>query len=416
MSGAGFILIINLAVAGLFCISFLVIAAYDRSRLAARWFAGAYAFGVAYTALEAATPVLSHAKPVVFLAHQAFTLALLLINMGLARRYEAAPPRLLLGAAVMVSVVAGLLLLDMPRALLLRNFFYQGPLFLMQAIGVYIVLHAAATRAVGRGPVDTLIAFFLGLNALHFLSKPFIAAMFGTGGTPQEYLSTTYAMISQTMGAVLAVATALILLAAVILDMVRAITARSETDALSGLLNRRGFEERLADIAGRLPRDGAPVSLVFCDLDHFKAVNDTWGHAAGDRVIAAFAATLKEGAAGHHVVARIGGEEFAVLLPGCNLPAARLFAESARMAFASRRIDGLPAGQSFTASFGVAEIVPGESAASLVLRADIALYEAKRAGRDCVRLSTGTDVERRGSAAVERRGGHADRRRDRRDA
>jgi diguanylate cyclase (GGDEF)-like protein len=147
-----------------------------------------------------------------------------------------------------------------------------------------------------------------------------------------------------------------------------------------------------------------PVSLVICDLDHFKAVNDTWGHAAGDRVIAAFSATLRESAAGHHVVGRIGGEEFAALLPGFNLPAARLFAESVRMAFAGRAIEGFPEGESFTASFGVAEIAPGETAASLLLRADLALYEAKRAGRDCVRLGADADGERRGTTAIDRRG------------
>ncbi|HRP79202.1 MAG TPA: GGDEF domain-containing protein [Aquamicrobium sp.] len=403
MSGAGFILVINIAVAGLFCASFLVIAALDRRCLSARWFAGGYAVGMAYPALEAALPVFPH-PGLVFLGHQTFAGALLLLNIGLARRYEAVPPRLLLGAAAMASLVAGIVLVDLPRASFLRNFLYQGPLFLMQAIGLYIVLRASATRPVGRGMIDTLLAFFLGFSALHFLAKPFIAVMLGTGGSPGEYLSTTYAMISQTMGAVVAIATALILLAALILDMVKAITARSETDSLSGLLNRRGFEDRLADIVGRLPRDGVPVSPVICDLDHFKAVNDTWGHAAGDRVIAAFSATLRESAAGHHVVGRIGGEEFAALLPGFNLPAARLFAESVRMAFAGRAIEGFPEGESFTASFGVAEIAPGETAASLLLRADLALYEAKRAGRDCVRLGADADGERRGTTAIDRRG------------
>ena len=104
-------------------------------------------------------------------------------------------------------------------------------------------------------------------------------------------------------------------------------------------------------------------------------------------MIAAFAATLQEAAAGHHVVGRVGGEEFAVLLPGCNLAAARLFAESVRVAFSGRDIEGFPPERHFAASFGVAEIGPGEDVASLQARADAALYDAKRAGRNCVRLS-----------------------------
>lgn len=389
MSGAGFILIINLAVAGLFCISFLLIAAYDRRYQSARWFAGAYVFGMLYAALEFLLPVFANINVGVFLGHQAFFLACLLLDIGLARRYETAPPRLVLTAAAAVSVAAGIALQDMPRDTLVRNFLYQGPYFLMQLVGLYIVLHASATRPAGRRGIDAMLAVFLGLNALHFLSKPFIATLLGNGGSPQDYLSTTYAMVSQAIGAVVVVATALILLATLILDMVRDITARSETDLLSGLLNRRGFESRLTDIVNQRPVDGLPVSLVICDLDNFKSINDTWGHAAGDRVIAAFAATLGEAAAGHHVVGRIGGEEFAVLLPGCHLAAARLFAESVRAAFSNWDIEGFPPERTFTASFGVAEIAPAEGAASLQSRADAALYEAKRAGRDCVRLSRG---------------------------
>lgn len=389
MSGAGFILIINLAVAGLFCVSFLLIAAYDRRYRSARWFAAAYVFGMLYAVTEFLLPVFANINVGVFLGHQAFVVACLLLNIGFARRYETAPPRLVLLAAVVVSVAAGILIQDMPRDTLARNFLYQGPYFLMQLIGLYIVLHASASRPAGRRGIDTLLAVFLGLNSLHFLSKPLLAVLLGNGGSPQEYLSTTYAMVSQAIGAVVVVATALILLAALIFDMVRDITARSETDLLSGILNRRGFESRLTDIVDRRPVDGLPVSLVICDLDNFKSINDTWGHAAGDRVIAGFSAALEEAAAGHHVVGRIGGEEFAALLPGCNLAAARLFAESVRAAFAGRRIDGFPPEQTFTASFGVAEIMPAESATSLQARADAALYEAKRAGRDRVRSSAG---------------------------
>lgn len=395
MSGAGFILIINLAVAGLFCISFLLIAAYDRRYQSARWFAGAYVFGMAYVALEFLLPVFANISVGVFLGHQAFFVACLLLNIGIARRYEATPPRLVLLAAAIVSVASGIVLQDLPRGTLARNFLYQGPYLLMQLIGLYIVLHASATRPVGRRGIDTALAVFLGFNAVHFLSKPFLAALLGNGDSPQDYLSTTYAMASQAMGAVVVVATALILLATLILDMVRDITARSETDSLSGLLNRRGFEARLADIVARLPADGMPVSLVACDLDSFKGINDTWGHAAGDRVIAAFAAVLREAAAGHHVVGRVGGEEFAVLLPGANLAAGRLFAENARATFASRPVEGFPDDARFTASFGVAEISPAENATALQARADAALYAAKHAGRDCVRLcSAGVPTDR----------------------
>jgi len=106
-------------------------------------------------------------------------------------------------------------------------------------------------------------------------------------------------------------------------------------------------------------------------------------------VIETFAGFLREAAAGHHVAGRIGGEEFAIILPGTNLAAARLFAEGARSAFSALPIDGLPVDNRCTASFGVAELHPSEDFAGLMRRADQALYQAKNAGRDCVRVSAG---------------------------
>ncbi|TIM20324.1 MAG: GGDEF domain-containing protein, partial [Mesorhizobium sp.] len=116
---------------------------------------------------------------------------------------------------------------------------------------------------------------------------------------------------------------------------------------------------------------------------------DSFGHASGDRVIETFAGFLREAAAAHHVAGRIGGEEFAIILPGTNLAAARLFAEGTRSAFGGLPIDGLPADSRCTASFGVAELHPSEDFADLMRRADQALYQAKNAGRDCVRVSAG---------------------------
>ena len=132
---------------------------------------------------------------------------------------------------------------------------------------------------------------------------------------------------------------------------------------------------------------GAPVSRVLCDLDHFKAVNDTHGHATGDRVIAAFAARLTSASERSFAIGRIGGEVFAVALPGFNLAAARLFAENVRTGFASVPIEAVSETLRFSASFGVTEYRAGEPAAEAMERADQALYQAKKAGRDCARAA-----------------------------
>jgi diguanylate cyclase (GGDEF)-like protein len=130
-----------------------------------------------------------------------------------------------------------------------------------------------------------------------------------------------------------------------------------------------------------------PVALVVADLDRFKALNDRHGHAAGDRVIAEFAARLSTAAGSRAVAGRMGGEEFAVLLPMADAAAARLFAEAVRTVFSAEAIDGLPKEVRVTASFGIASRSGDESLADLTRRADEALYPSKRAGRDAVRVS-----------------------------
>lgn len=185
---------------------------------------------------------------------------------------------------------------------------------------------------------------------------------------------------------------ALTLITAIALDAMEELRHESQTDPLSGLLNRRGFEDGVGEALRVAKRRQMPAALIICDLDHFKSVNDTHGHAAGDRVIATFADCLRGCVGPNHVVGRIGGEEFAILLHGVNLGAGRLFAEGVRAAFGVLSVPGLPSDMRFSASFGVAEWRPGESVAQLFVRADRALYEAKNAGRDCVRV----DKPRRG--------------------
>jgi diguanylate cyclase (GGDEF)-like protein len=194
-------------------------------------------------------------------------------------------------------------------------------------------------------------------------------------------------MISMGLGTIFGIGVALMTLVVLVHDLLLDLTTKSETDTLSGLLNRRGFEQRSAGALSGAAGQGMPVSLVIADLDHFKSINDNFGHAMGDRVIAAFAGFLRKVADGHHVAGRIGGEEFAIILPGANLAAARLFAEGARSGFAAISIDGLPKDRRFTASFGVAELDQGEGIAELLVRADAALYAAKNEGRDCVRVA-----------------------------
>jgi diguanylate cyclase (GGDEF)-like protein len=275
---------------------------------------------------------------------------------------------------------------DLPRQSLARMMAYQLPYAVMQFIGLVIVWSSRQRHA----RLDRILMAVLAASGLQFASKPFIAhALGGWGANPQAYLQSNYALVSQSLGTVFGLALALLILAILVRDVLAEVPSRSETDTLSRLLNRGGFARHAELAVLGAVRQGVPVALVIADLDHFKSVNDSFGHASGDRVIETFSGFLREAAAGHHVAGRIGGEEFAIILPGTNLAAARLFAEGARSAFSALPIDGLPVDNRCTASFGVAELHPSEDFAGLMRRADQALYQAKNAGRDCVRVSAG---------------------------
>ncbi|MFI5256395.1 MAG: diguanylate cyclase [Gemmatimonadales bacterium] len=163
------------------------------------------------------------------------------------------------------------------------------------------------------------------------------------------------------------------------------------TDPLTGCLNRRGFDQALAREVARSARAGSEMALLALDLDHFKEINDTHGHIAGDEVLRAAGALLNQAARAGDVVARTGGEEFAVLLS--DTTAAGAFQFASRLCDAIRA-HAFPPAQQFdapiriTTSIGVVSGAPamdGDSAALFTSRADMALYAAKRSGRDRVR-------------------------------
>ncbi len=168
-----------------------------------------------------------------------------------------------------------------------------------------------------------------------------------------------------------------------------ALEAAAYTDALTGVANRRHFDEVAGRELDRATRLRDAVSLVVVDADHFKQVNDVHGHAAGDAVLAALARVLRQSAREVDLVARIGGEEFALLLPSTDLGGARATAERVRLAVEQLTVRHEGALLRVTVSAGVAERGPevagqGEGVARLLARADAALYEAKARGRNRV--------------------------------
>ncbi|KQS54620.1 hypothetical protein ASG36_19220 [Geodermatophilus sp. Leaf369] len=155
-------------------------------------------------------------------------------------------------------------------------------------------------------------------------------------------------------------------------DLLEQLARAADRDQLTGLANRRRWDELSGVEVSRARRSGLPLTLLLLDLDHFKVFNDTYGHGTGDALLRDFGSAASECLRDGDLIARWGGEEFAVALPACTAEGARPVAE--------RILAAVPHGQ--TATVGIAQWVPGESVGDTLARADAALYCGKRAGRD----------------------------------
>ncbi len=179
-----------------------------------------------------------------------------------------------------------------------------------------------------------------------------------------------------------------------LLERAAELERQAVTDALTGLGNRRQFDARLRDEFRRADRYRDPLALLLVDLDHFKTLNDRFGHPVGDEVLREVAGVLGGCVRGIDIVCRYGGEEFALILPNTSLPGASAVARRALLALRSLRLGQLGVDATITGSVGVA-VFPAEgvrSEADLLRTADSALYEAKRTGRNRVCTASGDDL------------------------
>jgi diguanylate cyclase (GGDEF)-like protein len=169
----------------------------------------------------------------------------------------------------------------------------------------------------------------------------------------------------------------------------------AEHDDLTGLWNHRIIVERLRHEVDRSQREGSPLSVILVDLDHFKNVNDTYGHPAGDLALQEISAVLQRSVRSYDWVGRYGGEEFLLILPGSSFAGARLRAENMRIAVQEAIIHDGERVIPITASFGVAAGFPSQYEV-LIHAADNALYRAKDSGRNCVIATELEPVENAG--------------------
>ncbi|MDQ0320447.1 diguanylate cyclase (GGDEF)-like protein [Pararhizobium capsulatum DSM 1112] len=378
MNGALFLLVVNFLIAQLFCVFFLVIAGRSRFPAAGRWFAAAFATASLAAVFELLIRFDDFDRLWSLGAFASLLLGVYLIRVGIGSLYVF--PVNIGGALLLFGISLGvnLLIYDLPRNSWIHSLGYQLPFFVVEMVSALAVY-----RSGRRGYGDRTLMALLLLTGLHFLSKSYFAVI-TAGPNAQAYLTSTYALVSQSLGAILVVSTGLTLLAVIVVDIMDEAKSRSEIDPLSGLLNRRGFFERVNRVIAR-PIAAFPHCVILVDLDHFKAVNDTYGHFSADQVIVKLAQTLMEHAPADGVCARLGGEEFAVFLPSTGDATGYLFAQAVRGNFSSDKLPGLPEHVRLTASFGVCAMKNAREPIDVILQAaDKALYEAKKNGRNRV--------------------------------
>ena len=251
----------------------------------------------------------------------------------------------------------------------------------LTAIIVTALPHIWALR--NKSAIERIILVVSVGAALCYAGRVAIVMAQPVGDTPQELLGLYQRVttIFHVISAVLALAFGIVLMMAIGYDMLLRRMQEGQTDPLTMLDNRRGLKQRIEDdVSGRFPVGAAMV----IDLDHFKSINDRFGHEAGDEVLRSVARALRKLFRNDGYMCRAGGEEFIVLLGRQHAEAASTLALAARKAIAGIAFDGAMVGQKITASVGFSLRMQGDTVEKLIQRADSAVYFAKRDGRDRV--------------------------------
>lgn len=299
----------------------------------------------------------------------------LLLSGGIVARAGASPPHLA-NVVICVGSVGTLFYLryaDLDIAVKLNLINLAFSLLLLAAVW--------RARPLRHGQLGDRLLFWVALIfALHLIPRMLIAGSLGSHADMAAFLISPYWMWIQASMAILATVFGVVVLGAAASDVIEGLRRERDTDPLTGLLNRRGLEGRMAELASRGPEPR--YSVIMCDLDHFKRVNDTYGHAAGDTVLAELALEIRSVLRGGDVAARIGGEEFVIVVRDASAADAYAICERLRGAIEARHFSGMAMPKQITASAGVAEKRPGETLRTTIERADAILYKAKNAGRN----------------------------------
>lgn len=245
----------------------------------------------------------------------------------------------------------------------------------------FLVLGWKARFLLKGNRADQVLLAALLLIGLHFFPRTLLTANSALLVPVTDMDNSVFWLWMQLSLTLLGAAAGLCLLLVTGVDVVHGLRRERNTDVLTGLLNRRGLEAAVATARGDR-RDTDRSWVLVCDVDRFKSINDEYGHAAGDKVLKDIARLIRRMARSMDALARVGGEEFVIVMRGCSASKAYAMAECIRVGIETMRCEALPPEHTVTGSFGIAEFRPGEQLWSAVQRGDESLYIAKRSGRN----------------------------------
>jgi len=382
VNGQFFISLLNPGIGLLFAIAFFLLWLNRRERYVA-YAAGAYtASALAFLILDVGPvlPMELQRLP----ANLGFLATGALFAAAIIKRYGLPVPWPAMGVTVAVSIAVFLwFLLGQPDI--------AGRILSVSiGAGIIAVMVVRALWPIEKPYlIDRVLFWVAALSALNLIIRPVVLlSLVGGFDNYVGFQQSVYWTTVQFSQAMVSIVAAISLMVAVAIDQISELRRQVDDDNLSGLLNRRGFEAQAGAALRRCIDEDRPVALMIADLDHFKSINDNHGHAVGDAIIAAFGAHVRLIGPPGMIAGRIGGEEFALLVPGAGIEAARRLAEDVRKGLAAACADRIPARLCPTTSIGIAIGAPGTSLSALMADADQALYEAKRTGRNRVRAFT----------------------------
>lgn len=360
-------------------VAFLSLFFYDRKQFPALRLAGAYFFAaIGFTLIMLAVGDL---HPAYRAAIQTSLLAShFLLIWGVASLYGQKFPRTIFALAVMGLVSILMYTYSHPSLFGLRFTATSGFVVFVDLLCGYMVWRARTHR------IDAAISTILVVQAFFTFYR--IIQIHLNGPSPltlDAFNGSAFASSMQTGNAIFAIVIGVALFARYSVNLVMRLIRLAETDPLTGLLNRRAFDARVQRL--RAASEPFPTGLIICDIDHFKRVNDTHGHDAGDIALKHVAKLLRDVSGEESICARLGGEEFCILLPESNEEMTRLAATRLRIALESLSILIPDNDLKLTASFGYCVLAPGDDFDAAMNGTDAAVYQSKNDGRNRVRLA-----------------------------